>query len=97
MANIVNPPPFLKLPDAFFNDRQIRAFVQQQNQIIFQLWTKLGGSTDPISDLQNFSSNGFSSNVQWLQSQADGLPEFTIDTSGFTIDTSHITTDKATA
>tara|TARA_R110002096_G_scaffold233302_1_gene423373 strand:- start:342 stop:635 length:294 start_codon:yes stop_codon:yes gene_type:complete len=97
MANPVNPPPFLRLPDAFVKDRQVRAFLEQQNQIIFQLWTKLGGNDDPITDLQNFSTNGFSSNVQWLQNQIDGLPEFTTDTSGFTTDTSLITTDKVIA
>ena len=97
MAIQVNPPPFLRLPPAFLKDRQTRAFIEQQNTIIFQLWQKLGGETDPITDLQNFSTNGFSSNVQWLQKQIDGFSEFTIDTSGFTTDTALITTDKVIA
>tara|TARA_R110000764_G_scaffold235705_1_gene330377 strand:- start:33 stop:326 length:294 start_codon:yes stop_codon:yes gene_type:complete len=97
MANFVNPPPFLKIPPEFLKDRVTRAFFEQQNTIIFQLWQKLGGNTDPIDELANLSSNGNSSQVQWLQKQISGLPDFTIDTSGFTIDTSLITTDKAIA
>ena len=97
MATQVNPPPFLRIPPEFFKDRVTRAYFEQQNTIIFQLWQKLGGNTDPIEDLQNFSTNGFSSNVQWLQKQIDGFSEFTIDTSGFTTDTALITTDKVIA
>lgn len=97
MATLVNPPPFLRIPSAFLADREVRSFIEQQNQIIFQLWRKLGGNNDPISDLQNNGLNGFSSQVQWMQKQIDGLPEFTIDTSGFTVDSGLITTDKVIA
>jgi len=97
MATNVNPPPFLKIPKAFLQDREIRAFVEQQNTIMFQLWQKLGGNNDPISNLSNFSTNGNSPQVQFLQQQIDGLPEFTIDTTGFTTDTTFITTDKVIA
>jgi hypothetical protein len=93
----VNPPPFLKLPPEFLRDRQTRAFIEQQNQVIFQLYQKLGGSTDPIEDLSNFSSNGNSSQVQWLQKQIDGFSNFTIDTTGFTFDSTRITFDKVIA
>ena len=51
MANFVNPPPFLKIPPEFLKDRVVRAFFEQQNTVIFQLWNKLGGNTDPITDL----------------------------------------------
>ena len=97
MANFVNPPPFLKIPPEFLKDRVVRAFFEQQNTVIFQLWNKLGGNTDPITDLTNSSSNGNSSQVQWMQKQINGLPEFTIDTSGFTFDSTEITFDKVIA
>ena len=54
MANFVNPPPFLKIPPEFLKDRITRAFFEQQNIIIFQLWQKLGGNTDPIGDLAGY-------------------------------------------
>ena len=97
MAISVNPPPFLKLPPEFLKNRQTRAFVEQQNQVIFQLRNRSGGNNDAVSDLANFSTNGNSSQTQWLQKQINGLPEFTIDTTGFTTDTTFITTDKVSA
>ena len=97
MANPVNPPPFLKIPKDWFSDREKRSFVEQQNTIIFQLWQKLGGNADPIADIISFNSSGFSSQVQWLQKQLNGLPELTCDTSGFTTDLTFITTDKVIA
>jgi hypothetical protein len=97
MANFVNPPPFLKIPPEFLKDRVTRAFFEQQNTVIFQLWNKLGGNTDPVADLANSSSNGNSSQVQWMQKQLNGLPEFTIDTSGSTFDSTKITFDKVIA
>lgn len=97
MANPVNPPPFLRIPKAFLQDKEVRAFVEQQNTVLFQLYEKLGGNTDPIADLENSNSNGFSSQVQWMQQQINGLPEFTIDTTGFTFDSTEITFDKVTA
>jgi hypothetical protein len=93
----VNPPPFLKLPKAFLADREVRSFIEQQNQIIFQLYRKLGANEDPLSDLQNNGLNGFSSQVQYMQQQIDGLPVFTVDTTGFTTDSTLITTDKVIA
>jgi hypothetical protein len=97
MANPVNPPPFLAIPPELRKDRATRAFFDQQNTILFQLWSKLGGNTDPITDLANFSSNGNSSQDQWLQKQINGLPVFTIDTTGFTTDTTFMTADKVIA
>tara|TARA_R110000782_G_scaffold200813_3_gene289598 strand:- start:559 stop:852 length:294 start_codon:yes stop_codon:yes gene_type:complete len=97
MTTNVNPPPFLRLPPEFLKDRQTRAFIEQQNQVIFQLWNRLGGNNDAVSDLANFSTNGFGSQIQWLQKQIDGLPEFTIDTTGFTADLTFITADKVIA
>jgi hypothetical protein len=97
MAVSVNPPPQLKIPKAFLEDREVRAFIQQQNTILFQLYNRSGGSNDSVSSLENFSTSGFSSEVQFLQQQLNGLPELTIDSSGFTVDTTFITTDKVIA
>ena len=71
--------------------------------------TAISDNTDLISDntdLININSglidetpiySGFMAQIQFLQRQFDGLPEFTIDTSGFTTDTTFITTDKVIA
>jgi len=50
-----------------------------------------------IADLQDSRYPNLSSQVQFLQQQIDGLPEFTVDTSGFTFDGTEITFDKVIA
>mgnify|MGYP003634780113 CR=1 FL=1 len=50
-----------------------------------------------IVDLQDSHYPNLSSQVQFLQQQIDGLPEFTMDTSGFTFDGTEITFDKVIA
>ena len=50
-----------------------------------------------ILDLQDSHYPNMATQVQFLQQQIDGLPEFTIDTTGFTTDTTFITTDKVIA
>ena len=58
MAVNVNPPPQLKIPQAFLKDREVRAFIEQQNTIIFQLYKRTGGNDDYIEDSQqNISSS----------------------------------------
>jgi len=52
--------------------------------------SNLSGSE--LSAIQSFSTQ-----AQWLQRQIDGLPQLTVDTTGFTIDTTIITTDKVIA
>jgi hypothetical protein len=97
MAISVNPPPFLRLPKAFQQDAEVRAFVEQQNIMLFQLWRKTGGNTDPISDIGNEGTSNFSSQLQQVTKQLNGLPEFTMDTEGFTMDTTDFTMDKVIA
>lgn len=100
----VNPPPRLRIPPQLAQDRETRAYIEQLNTILFQLWTRTGGSTDVIdtdnsrvNGLENMTNVVFNSQVQQLIKRLDGLPEFTIDTTGFTTDTTFITTDKVTA
>ena len=97
MANPVNPPPQLRIPDRFLGDRQAVAFFDQQRVILFQLWQKLGGNSDPLAELKNSNDQVFNAYTQQLTKRLDGLPQFTIDTSGFTTDTTLITTDKVIA
>ena len=65
--------------------------------ILTQLYDRSGGTEDAggVTNLQE--SNRYTSNIQQLQKQLDGLPEFTIDTTGFTSDLTFLTADKVTA
>ena len=97
MAIQVNPPPQLRIPKAFLQDREVRAFIEQQNIILFQLYRKLGGVNDPISEIGTEGISNLSSNLQQVLKQLDGLPKFTCDTTGFTADSTEWTADKDTA
>lgn len=97
MTRPVNPPPQLQIPRQFLSDPEARAFFDQQRTILFQLWQKSGGATDPMDSIGQEDVQVFNIYSQHLQRQIDGLPEFTIDTSGFTVDTSLLTTDKVLA
>lgn len=53
----VNPPPQLRIPDAFLKDPEVRAYFEQKDIIIFQLWNRSGGDDDSIEDSeQNITS-----------------------------------------
>lgn len=52
MSVNVNPPPQLRIPDAFLKDKSVRSFFEQQQRILFQLWTRTGGREDLISNLE---------------------------------------------
>lgn len=97
MTNPVNPPPFLRVPKAFLQDREVRSFVEQQNTMLFQLYRKLGGNEDPVSEIGNEGITSFSATLQQVTKQLDGLPEFTMDTEGFTMDSTEWTMDKVLA
>tara|TARA_R110000782_G_scaffold230820_2_gene317051 strand:- start:779 stop:1072 length:294 start_codon:yes stop_codon:yes gene_type:complete len=97
MANPVNPPPQLRIPDRFLDDRQAVAFFDQQRVILFQLWSKLGGNSDPLTQLKNSNEQVFSAYTQQILKELAGLPKFTVDTTGFTFDSTQITFDKVIA
>lgn len=97
MAVLVNPPPQLKIPAQFLKDPATRSFFEQTNVILFQLRNQAVADNSFITESFDFNKNGFGPHVQFLQKQINGLPELTIDTSGFTTDLTFITTDKVIA
>jgi hypothetical protein len=54
-------------------------------------------NSSDIVELQDSHYPSLSAQMQQIQKQLNGLPEFTIDTTGFTADSSFITTDKVIA
>jgi hypothetical protein len=50
-----------------------------------------------ITDLQDSHYPNLAAQVQFIQQQLEGLPEFTMDTTGFTFDSTLITFDKVIA
>lgn len=70
-------------------------FTRQAFRFFEALTEVTNDSTDELNSIAPAQS--YSSQMQWLQQQVDGLPEFTMDTTGFTMDSTEFTMDKVIA
>lgn len=98
MAVKVNRPPEIEMPKAL-KDLGISVinYFEELNRYNLQMFTRSGGATDLVDEAAtNFNIN-LSSQVAQLRRELDGLPEFTIDTTGFTFDSTELTFDKVIA
>ena len=86
------------LPDILVKDYQgiLQDFVFTSDEID-DLESRVIQNKEDIEDLQDSHYPNLASQIQFLQQQIDGLPEFTIDTTGFTFDSTEITFDKVIA
>jgi len=83
MTNNVNPPPQLRIPDAFAQNREQFGYFRQLNQILFQLWVKTGGSQDPLTEAdeeQGLSVGQVSGRVSALDDRIAQLEESNVGT-----------------
>jgi len=98
MTRPVNPPDLLRIPQAFLSDREAVAFFDQLRTVLSQMYDRTGGTTDLIGNLDIGTPNFFDVYAQQNSRAIAGLPEFTMDTTGFTMDTTTMfTMDKVTA
>lgn len=80
MSTRVNPPPQVRIPRAFYNDPEVRAFFEEQRTILFQLWKRTGGSRDAVAGKQvviAFSGSGKLDNSAYgalIVVEADSAP-----------------------
>jgi len=97
MAIKVNPPPQIVLPESFKSEPEVVNYFEELNRVLLQLWQRTGGSSDLVDQAAtNFNIN-LASQVAQIRRELDGLPEFTIDTTGFTFDSTELTFDKVLA
>jgi len=52
MSINVNPPPQIRIPKKFFEDKELREFFEQYQKILFQLWNRTGGSSDSVASTE---------------------------------------------
>jgi len=90
--------PSIVLPELLVKDYQgiFQDFVFTSNEIDL-IDARVTINEADIVELQDSHYPNLASQVQFLQQQIDGLPEFTIDTTGFTFDSTEITFDKVIA
>ena len=97
MSNPVNPPPQLRIPDAFQEDRQVFGYIKQLNQILFQLYTRTGGSEDEVSNSLNQFIPMSTAQINALQLQLGSGDDLTADTTSFTADSTLFSADMTEA
>jgi len=98
MSIIVNPPQSLKMPKKWQNDPELAAYHKNFDRMFLQLWLRTGGPVDQVAAAKNtFVSGSISAHILQLKRELEGLPELTVDTTGFTADLTFITADKVAA
>tara|TARA_R110000796_G_scaffold214800_1_gene330731 strand:- start:7715 stop:8011 length:297 start_codon:yes stop_codon:yes gene_type:complete len=98
MSVNVNPPPQINIPPALAKIPGVSAWFNSLQRMLTQLWLRTGGTTDQVSSSKNtFVSGSISPHILQLRKEIDGLPHFTVDTTGFTADTTFLTADKVIA
>ena len=91
MAN-VNPPPHLKLPKQFFDDKGAREYFQSLEFIVFQLWKRSGGGTDAIETANQFVTSNQAA-VNAINQRLGSGDALTSDETGFTVDSTLLSAD----
>ena len=88
----------INLPDLLVKDYQgiLQDFVFTSDEIDL-IDVRVTVNEGDITELQDSHYPNLASQVQFLQQQIDGLPEFTMDTEGFTMDSTEFTMDKVIA
>lgn len=97
MSTPVNPPPQLRIPEAFQKDRETFGYIRQLNQILFQLWTKTGGTEDEVSNALNQFTPTSTARLNALALQLGSGDALTSDTDSFTVDSTILFVDQTEA
>lgn len=92
----VNPPPFLKTPKQFMQEKDLRKYFQATEFMLFQLWKRSGGGSDLIAESNKFvTTNQAALNV--INQRLGSGNALTSDETGFTVDSAALTVDMIEA
>ena len=82
---IVNPPPHLVIPRAFFEEAEQREYFTQLEFIIFQLWARSGGGEDLLDSTEQ-ALTSINSRVSRNTAKINALEKTTFDIETVTAD-----------
>ena len=92
----VNPPPQLKIPKQFLKDKEVRDYLQQRDWIQFQMWKRIGGSEDIVSQANQFITTNQSA-LNEINNRLGSGDALTSDDTGFTVDLDTLSVDMTEA
>ena len=82
---VVNPPPHLLIPAAFFQEKEQRDYFTQLEFIIFQLWQRSGGGEDLLDSTEQVLTS-INSRVSRNAAKINALEKTTFDIETVTAD-----------
>jgi hypothetical protein len=93
----VNPPPQIRRPPKISQDRELRPYFERLEWLLFQLWTRTGGSSDSIEDnAEPVVATAFAQ-LKDLAERVGSGEALTVDTTSWTVDTTRFYADETEA
>jgi len=96
MTNRVNPPPHVKTPRQFLQDKETRSYFQEVEFILFQLWKKTGGAGS-IPGVDGDVSSFNQAEINEINQRLGSGDVLSSDETGFTVDLTTLTVDMVEA
>ena len=97
MANRVNPPKQLVLPQKIAQDPELKKAFDDRDFILFQLWKRTGAGDDIVDGSQEQVITALGAQLNKLQNQVGSGEALTADTTSWTVDSTNFWTDETEA
>jgi len=97
MANRVNPPKQLVLPQKIAQDPELKKAFDDLTFIVFQLWQRTGAGDDLIDSNLEQTITALGAQLKKLQDQVGSGEPLTVDTTSWTVDTEIFWADETEA
>lgn len=97
MANRVNPPKQLVLPQKIAQDPELKKAFDDRDFILFQLWKRTGAGEDIVDQNQDQIITALGAQLKDLQDQVGSGEPLTVDTTSWTVDTTIFWADETEA
>lgn len=82
----INPPPQNPLPEEIKKSKGLREYFQRNQMILNQMWRRLGGPTDAISNVESNTELVTLARIDAIDQRLGSGDPLTFDDDGFTWD-----------
>lgn len=82
----INPPPQNPIPPELKKTEESRGFFERNQMILFQMWKRIGGPRDAISDIESNTELVSLARIDAIDQRIGSGDALTFDDDGFTWD-----------
>lgn len=93
----INPPPQNPIPPELKKTEESRGFFERNQMILFQMWKRLGGPSDAISDIESNTELVSLARIDAIDQRLGSGDVFSCDDTGFTCDADVFSCDQTEA